>query len=52
MDLHDIGARSEAVNKHLLVVLNRARKFLFAHPLPNEIAENMAKKFLELLLRL
>ena len=50
MDIHDMGARSEAGNKHLLVKVDRASKFLFAYPLPNETAENAAKKLLELLL--
>ena len=43
-------ARSEAGNKHLLVIVDRASKFLFAYPLPNKIAENVAKKLLDLLL--
>ena len=50
MDIHDMGARSEAWNKHLLVIVNRTSKFLFAYPLPNKTAENVAKKLLELLL--
>ena len=50
MDIHDMGARSETGNKHLLVIVDRARKFLFACPLPNRTAENVAKKLLELLL--
>ena len=45
-----MGARSEAGNKHLLVIVDRACKFVFAYPLPNKTAENMAKKLLELLL--
>ena len=45
-----MGARSEARNKHLLVVVDRASKFLFAYPLPNKTAENVAKTLLELLL--
>ena len=35
---------------HLLVVVDRASKFLLAYPLPNKIAENVAKILLELLL--
>ena len=50
MDIHDRGARSEAGNKHLLVIGDRASKFLFACPLPNKTTENVAKKLLELLL--
>ena len=46
MDIHDMGARSEAGNKHLLVIVDRASKFLFACPLPNETAKNAAKKLL------
>ena len=45
-----MGARSEAGNKHLLVIVDRASEFLFAYPLPNKTAENAAKKLLELLL--
>ena len=51
MDIHDMGARSEAGNQHLLVIVDRGRKFLFAYPLPNNTAENIAKKLLELLLK-
>ena len=50
MKIHDMGARSEAGNKHLPVVVDRASKFLFAYPLPNKTAENVATKLLELLL--
>ena len=50
MDIHDVGASSEAGNKHLFVIVDRASKFLFAYPLPNNTAENVAKKLLELLL--
>ena len=50
MDIHDMGARSEAGNKHLLVLVNRSSKFMFAYPLPNKTAENVAKRLLELLL--
>ena len=44
-----MGARSEAGNEPLLVVVDRASKFLFANPLPNKTAENGAKKLLEFL---
>ena len=50
MDIHDMGARSEGGNKHLLVIVDRVSKFLFDYPLPNKTAENVTKKLLELLL--
>ena len=50
MDIHGMEARSETGNKHLPVIVDRANKFLFAYPLPNKTAENVAKKLLELLL--
>ena len=43
-------ARSEAGNKHLLVIVDRVNIFLLAYPLPNKTAENVAKKLHELLL--
>ena len=52
MDIHDMGARSKAGNLHLLVIVDRASKFLFAYPIPNKTAENVATKLLELLLTL
>ena len=36
--------------EHLLVIMDKSNKFLFACPLPNKTAENVAKKLLELLL--
>ena len=36
--------------EHLLVIMDRASKFLFAYSLPNKTAESVAKKLLELLL--
>ena len=50
MDIHDMGARSDAGNRYFLVIVDRASKFLFAYPLPNKSAEGLAKKLLELLL--
>ena len=50
MDIHDMGARLEAGNKYLLDLVTRDSKLLFAYPLPNEIAKNVAKKVLKLLL--
>ena len=49
MDIHDMGARSEAGNKHVLVIVNRASRFLFTYPLPNKTVENVAKKLREVL---
>ena len=49
MRIYEMGARSEAWNKYLVVV-DRANKFMFANPLPNKTAENVARKLLELLL--
>ena len=45
-----MGARSEAGNKYLLVIVDRASKFLFAYTLLNNTAENVAKKLLKRLL--
>ena len=50
MEIRDMGAKSEAGNKYLLIVVNRVRNFLFACPLPSKAAENLAKRLLELLL--
>ena len=50
MGIHDMGTGSEVGNKYLLVVVNRAGKFLFACPLPNKVANNVGKKLLEILL--
>ena len=50
MDIHDMGARSEAGNRYLIVIVDRASKLLFAYPLPTKSAEGVAKKLLELLL--
>ena len=38
------------INRLLLVIVDRASKFLFAYPLPDKSAEGVAKKPLELLL--
>ena len=45
-----MGARPEAGNNHLLVLADRASKYLFAFPPPNKTAEKLAKNLLELLL--
>ena len=50
-DIHDMGARLKAGNKYLLIVVDRASKFLFACLLPSKTVQNVAKKLLELLLR-
>ena len=50
-DIHDMGARLKAGNKYLLIVVDRASKFLFAYLLPSKTVQNVAKKLLELLLR-
>ena len=50
MDIYDMGTRSEVRNKHVLDIVDRASKFLFAYILSNKIAENVATKLLELLL--
>ena len=50
IDIRNIGARSEAGNKYLLVIVNRASKLTFAYPLPNKTADNMVKPLLKLLL--
>ena len=50
MDIHDMGASSEAGNRHIFVIVDRASKLLFTYSLPNKTAENVAKKLLELLL--
>ena len=46
LDIHDMGARSEAGDKYLLVIVDRASKFLFEYPLPNKTADNVAKTLL------
>ena len=50
IDIHYMRARSEPGNEYLLVIVDRASKFLVAYPLPNKTTENVAKKLLELLL--
>ena len=49
MGIHDTRARSKVGNKYLIVV-DRVSKLMSTYPLPNKIAENVAKKLLELLL--
>ena len=50
IDIQDMGATPKAGDKYLLVVVDRASKFLFAHSIPNKTAENVAKTLLEFLL--
>ena len=45
-----MGTRSEAGKKYLLIVVDRANKFLLAYPLPNNVADNVAKKLPGILL--
>ena len=50
MGIHNKGTMSEAGNKYLLVVVDRASKLPFVYPLLNKTADNVAKKLLKLLL--
>ena len=45
-----MGENSSTSNRYLLLVVNRAIKFAFAHPLRTKDAESVAKKLLDLLL--
>ena len=50
MDIQDMKVRSERGNQYLLVVVDRASKFLAAFPLPSKDAFGVSSKPLELLL--
>lgn len=50
MDTQDMKRESNSGDRYLLVVANRARKFLFASPLASKEAVGVARKLLELLL--
>lgn len=50
MDIQDPKQESQGGNRYLLVVVDRARKFLFAYPLPSKDAVGVSRKLLELLL--
>jgi len=50
MDIQDMKVRSEKGNQYLLVVVDRASKFLAAFPLPRKDALGVSNKLLELLL--
>ena len=42
MDIHDMGQRSDAGNKYLLVVVDKATRFVFAYPMPrNSISQTL-----------
>jgi len=50
MDIQDMKVVSEAGNRYLLVVVDRATKFLLAYPLPSKGSLGVSQKLLELLL--
>ncbi|CAB1114741.1 unnamed protein product [Ectocarpus sp. CCAP 1310/34] len=50
MDIQDMKVTSEKGNRYLLVVVDRASKFLTAFPLPSKDALGVSSKLLELLL--
>ena len=50
MDIQDMKVTSSQGNRYLLVVVDRATKFLSAAPLPTKEALGVSKKLLELLL--
>ena len=50
MDIHDMGARLEAENKHLLVVGKESQQIPVRLSTTQQDAENVAKNFVELLL--
>ena len=50
MDIQDLKQESQDGNRYLLVVVDRASKFLFAYPLPSKDAVGVSRKLLELLL--
>ena len=50
MDIRDLKVTSDKRNRYLLVVVDRASKFLAAFPLPSMEATTVSRKFLELLL--
>ena len=39
MDIHDMGPRSDAGKKYLLVVVDKATRFVLAYPLPTQTDE-------------
>ena len=50
VDIQDMGVKSDAGNKVLLVAFDKASKFLFAFPLPTKEAVGVARKLLEVML--
>ena len=50
VDIQDMGVKSDAGNKVLLVAADKASKFLFAFPLPTKEAIGVARKLLEVML--
>ena len=50
MDLQDMKQVSSAGNRYLLIVVDRASRFLFAYPLESKDSVGVARKFLELIL--
>ena len=51
-DMQDMGVKSDAGNKALLVAVDKASKFLFAFPLPTKVAIGVSRKLLEVMLPL
>ena len=50
IDIQDMKVTSASNNRYLLVVVDRATKFLLAYPLPTKEALGVSRKLLELLL--
>ena len=50
VDIQDMGVKSDAGNKVLLVVVNTGGKFLFAFRFPTKEAIGVARKLLEVML--
>ena len=50
MDIQDMKVTSDKGNRYLLVVVDRASKFLTAFPLPTKEAVGVSRKLLSLLL--
>ena len=50
VDIQDMGVKSDAGNKVVLVAVDKASKFLFAFPLPTKEAIGAARKLLKLIL--
>ena len=50
MDIQDMHQLSSAGNRYLLVVMDKASKFLFGFPLPSKEAVEVSRKLMELML--